>query len=204
MCAASNLNLNRMYPMNYSRPGLCVIFNNKYFKEKNYDRQGSEKDVMRLTEIFEDLRFEVETYFDQKSSDMRKIIREIAKRNFSEDSCFICFIMSHGNRGNAITTADLNQVYLNEFVDPFKANDTLKNKPKLFFVQTCRGNNEMNNYDNDQMDGEVYETDSSRVPIEADFLYAVFAAAAADEPPLYSTAVYSECYCYSNSEGHLR
>ena len=36
MCAASNLNIDREYPINYSRPGLVVIFNNKHFKEKGY------------------------------------------------------------------------------------------------------------------------------------------------------------------------
>ena len=79
---------------------------NKHFKEKGYTRQGSEQDVMRLTEIFEDLNFEVKTFLDLKSSEMRKKIREISKRDFSDDSCFLCFIMSHGNRGNTITSVD--------------------------------------------------------------------------------------------------
>ena len=115
MCAASNLNIDREYPINYSRPGLVVIFNNKHFKEKGYTRQGSEQDDMRLTEIFEDLNFDIKTFLDLKSSKMRKKIREISKRDFSDDSCFLCFIMSHGNRGNTITSVDCEHVYLNEW-----------------------------------------------------------------------------------------
>ena len=175
MCAYSNYNENKVYPINYAAPGTCIIFNNKFFKDKNMERKGSEKDVMRITQVFQDLNFAVETCLDKKASEIRKLIRHYANLDYTNEHCFICFIMSHGNKGT-ITSADLNEIYLNEFIDPFKQNKTLKNKPKLFFIQACRGTQEMNNLVSDQKDGDandddLYDSEASRVPIEADFLF---------------------------------
>jgi len=80
--------------------------------------------------------------------------------------------MSHGDKGT-IATSDNNEIYLTEFINPFKMNKRLKNKPKLFFIQACRGNQTMANMDNIQTDSAIdyYETDATRVPVEADFLY---------------------------------
>ena len=55
-------------------------------------------------------------------------------------------------------------------MDPFKSNKKLKNKPKLFFVQACRGDDEMKSHD--RMDAEeTYESDGTKVPFDADFLF---------------------------------
>ena len=58
--------------------------------------------------------------------------------------------------------------------DPFKRNSSLINKPKLFFFQACRGNQEMSSVDKIRFDSVVYKDDVSdifKVPIEADFLF---------------------------------
>jgi hypothetical protein len=57
------------------------------------------------------------------------------------------FIMSHGHKdelGNHhILTYDEQYVNVDEFIEPFKIVDSLKEKPKLFFIEASRGNHIM-------------------------------------------------------------
>ena len=114
-----------------------IIFNTKYFRNSSDNkRNGSEKDVERLSIIFRELNYQVETKLDLKSDDVRKCIRDYSQLDYSQVSCLIMFIMSHGDK-NKVTAADSNNIYIEEFIDPFKANKSLKNKPKLFLSIIC-------------------------------------------------------------------
>ena len=123
----------RVYSINYSKPGLVVVFNVKSFINSENFREGSEKDVEKLTQVFHKFKFEIKTHLDKNSNEIRRLINEYATRDFTNDSCFICFIMSHGYKGT-IMAADENEIYLTEFIDPFKKVASLKNKPKIFFI----------------------------------------------------------------------
>ncbi len=174
--AYSSLNINqsdKVFPIDPINPGFVIIFNMKSFRNNlNKTRDGSEKDVERLSNLFGDLNYQVETKLDLNSNDMRRCLKEYSNKEYSKMSCFIMFIMSHGEKGT-ICASDNSSIYLTEFIDPFKTNRTLKNKPKLFFVQACRGDQEMPNIESDSTSTNYdrFETDANRVPIEADFLY---------------------------------
>lgn len=133
-----------MYPINYAKPGKVVIFNYNQFKEnaKLETRNGSDIDVERLSKIFSHLKFEIKTHLDKSSAETRNILKQYSQTDFKNDSCLIFFIMSHGNNGK-IFASDGSEIDLNEFIDPFKSQQniaakTLKDKPKLFFIQACR------------------------------------------------------------------
>jgi hypothetical protein len=148
-----------------------IIFNTKYFRNSSDNkRNGSEKDVERLSIIFRDLNYKVETKLELESNEVRECIKDYAQKDYSQVSCLIMFIMSHGDK-NKVTAADSNNIYIEEFIDPFKENRSLKNKPKLFFIQSCRGKKKMASIDQIESDFlEHYETDLNRVPKEADIL----------------------------------
>ena len=159
-----------VYQIDYSNPGVVLIFNNKYFHEKSKVRKGSEQDVMRLTDLFVTLNYTVERFIDTTAAEVKTILKEWSNRDYENIGCLLVFIMSHGKRGTIITT-DGKQIILDEFVDPFKRNRSLKNKPKLFFIQACRGSNFISAIEKMDDDQVSFEEDASRVPIEADFLY---------------------------------
>ena len=174
--ANSSLNINqsnKVYLIDPINPGIVIIFNMKLFRnDSNSTRNGSEKDVERLSNLFRDLDYQVETKLELNSNDMRRCLKEYSNKDYSQVSCFIMFIMSHGEKGT-ILASDNSSIYLTEFIDPFKTNRSLINKPKLFFVQACRGDQEMLNIESDSTSTNYdrFETDANRVPIEVDFLY---------------------------------
>ena len=145
MCALKfNANDDRIYKIDYAHPGLVIIFNNKFFtKSPNLTRHGSEHDVARLSQIFDDLNYSIEIHLDKSASEMRRIVRSYAtKCDFVRYSSLIVFIMSHGKgkgiSGGTILSADEMEIYISEFIDPFKECESLLGKPKLFFIQACR------------------------------------------------------------------
>ena len=130
-----------MYPLNFVKPGIVFIFNNMTFGHRSLSfRAGSDKDVQRLFDTFGELNFDVECYIDKTAKELRtcisKIIREV---DFTNIDSVLMFIMSHG-RDNKIFGTDGEELYLSEFVEPLKSVNSLKNKPKIFFINACRGN----------------------------------------------------------------
>ena len=138
-----------VYKINYSNPGTVVIFNNKDFKDENddksnKDRLGSEKDVEKLEMIFKKLNYFVNSHINTTAKEMKDLIKMYADRDHKESSCFICFVMSHGTKQRKdkwyIKGSDWENVNVyNEIINAFKSTKTLINKPKLFFIQACRG-----------------------------------------------------------------
>ncbi len=128
--------------MDYLRPGVVVIFNNKEFTDSHYypERHGSEQDVSSLCTLFGDLNYVVPPpYINVTEAKMRKLIQKYANDDYTSYGCLIVFIMSHGDRSKIISR-DSEIVYLNEFITPLKRNASLQSKPKVFFIQACSGN----------------------------------------------------------------
>jgi len=139
------------YELKLKNPGLVYIFNNQAFlndetrKEKLLFRNGSNRDAKNLEKLFKEMNFTVEKFIDYKAFGMRKIIEEITtKTDYTNVDSVIVFIMSHGHKdefGNHhILTYDEQYVNVDEFIEPFKNVDSLKKKPKLFFIEASRGN----------------------------------------------------------------
>ena len=144
-----------IYKLNYNKSdhGRVFIFNNFHFcrnGNKNISdeckrakcRLGSEYDVKDLTELFEELKFEVECIIDKTAKEIRNKIDELSKKDFNESDCLIVVIMSHGQTNSEgfdeICGRDKKCIRLTEFINPFKTVKSLKSKPKLFFVNACR------------------------------------------------------------------
>jgi hypothetical protein len=131
----------RAYKIDYSRPGVVVIFNNKEFTDTEAypDRDCSDKDVLSLCTLFGDLNYVVRPlYINQTKADKREAITKYANDDYTSYGCLIIFIMSHGDK-NRIVSSDSEIIDLNEFITPLKRNASLQSKPKVFFIQACRG-----------------------------------------------------------------
>ena len=170
--------MDKAYPIDYSKPGTVIIFNNKNFSHPNYrDRDGSEQDVRELCNVFRNLKYNVPSpYINQTESQMRSAINQYVNTDYSSYGSLLIFIMSHGSN-TKIISSDCKEIDLNEFINPLKKNFTLTEKPKLFFIQACRGSKKMKSSEADIETDDAenilskYYDDERRPPREADFLF---------------------------------
>lgn len=132
----------RMYRMAGVPRGYCVIVDNRNFQNKDYDRLGSEKDGYGLRDVFTQLGFSVFYYVDLTAREMEALFTNFSKQVKSSQDCFVGIILSHGFSGNLLYGVDGSMIDLRQIVDNFNNEKCpeLITRPKLFFIQSCRGN----------------------------------------------------------------
>ena len=127
------------YDMEQFPHGIALIINNEVFSSKSM-RKGTAIDERNLTHIFRYLGYKVEVHRDQKALDMLEIMIEMGRRSHEMYDSFICCILSHGTEGH-VYGIDGEKVSLHALTEKVDATScyTLRDKPKLFFLQACRG-----------------------------------------------------------------
>lgn len=133
-----------IYPMVRCSRGKCIIINNRDFGGIFKTRHGSDVDVHRMKRLFSDLLFECDVYRNLKAKDMEEVLEAAAKSQENHDAdCLVVILMSHGDK-DVIYGTDIEKLCLYDKVYPLFNNENcpaLQGKPKLFFVQACRGHN---------------------------------------------------------------
>ncbi|XP_032374608.1 caspase-2 isoform X10 [Etheostoma spectabile] len=133
------------YKMNSSPRGLALVISNVTFDPcaaPDLDpRKGGEVDDEVLRKVFTELDYLVTVHRDLTAQNMRSCIENFCSQpdHRTVDSCVVC-LLSHGVDG-AIYGTD-GQLLQLDWV--FKSFDNahcplLQNKPKVFFIQACRG-----------------------------------------------------------------
>ena len=152
------------YRMSYDRPhGVAVIINNINFPREG-QRGGTMIDEENLSETFRFLGYNVEIHRDCQKRKTESIFQDIAERDEVEDhDSFVCCILSHGRDGKIISVDD-KTVELTSLTEELKDCDRLRGKPKMFFIQACRGSARDGRVD----EGEI---EAIEVPSEADFFF---------------------------------
>ncbi|XP_008068978.1 caspase-8 [Carlito syrichta] len=176
----------KVYPMTNMPRGYCLIFNNNDFSEARRDvprlrniknRNGTNFDAEALRETFTKLLFEVVDYKDCTASKLCEILKFYQSTDHSNKDCFICCILSHGDKG-IIYGTDGQEVSIYNLTSYFTGLrcPSLAGKPKLFFIQACQGDNYQKGVpvetDSEQK-GDYLEMDLCQrryIPEEADFL----------------------------------
>ncbi|MEE6486829.1 hypothetical protein FKM82_014714 [Ascaphus truei] len=166
------------YKMNYGRVGKCIIINNKNFDQKTgmCIRNGTDKDAVDLFRCFKSLDFDVTVYNDKTCEDMERLLQNAAQENHSDSACFACILLSHGEEGLIYgTDGPMAIKTLTSFFRGDKCK-SLVGKPKLFFIQACRGSEFDEGIQTDSGPAnDSLETDANpryKIPVEADFLFA--------------------------------
>ncbi|XP_055592965.1 caspase-6-like [Uranotaenia lowii] len=118
-----------------------LIFHHKMFGDKKLLRMGSEKDLERLKQFFKKYRVDTMKICDNYTvQQVKKKMIEIKQKRLAHISCLIVVIMSHGDTHGRIHAYDGIYNLEHDVVEQTLLNETLKDKPKLFFVQACKGN----------------------------------------------------------------
>ncbi|PSN37234.1 hypothetical protein C0J52_12658 [Blattella germanica] len=166
------------YNMNYSHRGYALIFHHFTFNpnlKHLRPREGSEFDLERLQDVLKSLDFEVEVYEDQTAAEIKQIIHMARNTDHSDCDCLIVVVLTHG-KANSVVYAKDTAYCLQELWNPFMAKEcpTLVGKPKIFFIQACRGKKVDSGLQvTDKMDvhgQQILECDAYTKPSGPDFL----------------------------------
>ncbi|XP_005373266.1 PREDICTED: caspase-8 [Chinchilla lanigera] len=143
--------LDKVYQMKSKPRGYCLIFNNYDFSEaresipklcKMKDRNGTDFDAATLDGTFTELHFETVHWRDFTAQQICDKLQYYQRTDHSNRDCFVCCVLSHGNRGTIYGT-DGQEVPISELTSYFIGSKcpSLAGKPKVFFIQACQGEN---------------------------------------------------------------
>jgi len=139
----------RRYPMGM-KMGFFLIFNQWKFKEDKHlpIRYGSVKDEKDLAKVLTDLEFKVYCYRNRTKEQILANIALFAghESNKNNNAFGVC-VMSHGNENGTIATYNsssgtdgiCNGIQIRDIADCMNKYPIMLKKPKLLFVQACRG-----------------------------------------------------------------
>ncbi|XP_061145984.1 caspase-2 isoform X1 [Syngnathus typhle] len=132
----------RSYAMTSSPRGLALVISNMTFDPPDLEpRKGGEVDYDVLSKLFTDLDYAVTLRRDLTAEEMRTCIESFRRRpeHRSVNSSVVC-LLSHGVEGAVYgTDGQLLQLqWVFEAFDNVRC-PLLQNKPKMFFIQACRG-----------------------------------------------------------------
>jgi caspase 7 len=142
----------KMYNMNHEKRGVALVINIRSYDPpyQHKERVWSVKDFENLQHTFKYLEFDFEPCENLTAKEIRDKIQKITKLDHTNSDFFLCVVMSHGNEDYIIASDNRNISY-EEIIAPIKQCPKLIGKPKLFFFQACRGENEMvNRQDSDE------------------------------------------------------
>lgn len=117
--------------------GICVIINNVNFTTLK-ERCGSDEDQKHLAKVFHWLGFKVVVHRNKTAAEMKNLLTDLGKT--VDGDCFVCCVLSHGIQ-EGVYGSDDGVVSVDEIREPFTGIycQSLAGKPKLFFIQACRG-----------------------------------------------------------------
>lgn len=150
---------NNEYKSDSKYRGQAVIIVNNFKGAKDQDREGADKDMSNMANLFGALDFKVTAYKDLTGKQMReKIKKACGNTNNEKSDCFALVISTHGEellegkkerqaqyRLEAAQTwqqyllgSDYDKVRVEDLVDDIARSKSLQDKPKLLFIQACR------------------------------------------------------------------
>ena len=167
----TEMNPDEFYPLNRNPHGVCLIINNYKFyhdtdpTKAHPDRGGAEIDQYNLTQTFRYLRYKVEVRENLTADQMTDCLLRMSQRDHSNYDSFACCILSHGEH-NIIHGANSEPVNVDDLTGVMKLCTSLRNRPKLFFIQCCRGEAEEAGFEKDNPGDSTFR---STIPRDADF-----------------------------------
>ncbi|KAE9420857.1 hypothetical protein Angca_007216, partial [Angiostrongylus cantonensis] len=155
-------NRDSIYP-NFSCPkGLCLIINNENFSSMPR-RQGTEIDCANLRNLFNQLGYNVLVENDLSCKEMVAQMRLFANDpRHRLASSTVVVVLTHGERDQLLGVGqDDDMISVYSFLETLNAKNAplLAGKPKLIFIQACRGDRRdtgatyLDQTDGQQLDG---------------------------------------------------
>ncbi|NXB31371.1 CASP8 protein, partial [Eulacestoma nigropectus] len=130
----------KRYKMKNNPHGYCLILNNYIFKNPLHNREGTLQDGEAVKSVFNWLHFETVEYMDLEGKKIKDTVKEYSKKDHRNMDCFVCFILSHGEKDKVKGVDDV-CVNIEDLVSCFTGTNcpSLAGKPKVFIIQACQG-----------------------------------------------------------------
>ena len=129
------------YKMTSRSRGICLIVNNVDFDLDLFaPRKGSDKDAFRFKEIFRQMGFDVDCKRNLTADKMKNVFKQKAALCMGKHDALIVILLSHGSETGIYGTDGI-EVDMHDILSHFdnKKCKPMRNKPKVFIVQACRG-----------------------------------------------------------------
>ncbi|XP_055518337.1 caspase-7-like [Leucoraja erinacea] len=120
------------------KPRALIVSVEKFRHPSFVNRSGAATDAKKLHGILYKLGFQVELSIDPDASEILQLYR--TESQMRHGTCFLSVLSSHGEEG-VLYGADSEAVRLRDIYSMFGAETcpSLEGKPKIFFIQACRG-----------------------------------------------------------------
>ncbi|EAA00248.5 AGAP011951-PA, partial [Anopheles gambiae str. PEST] len=131
--------IDECYDTSNARRGIALIINQVIFSSMAV-RVGSSKDRTDISTVLQRIGFEVRVMDDPNRKQLLSALKQLAGEDHSHSDCLVVVVMTHGKENNLLYASD-KSYEANQLWEPFigDACPSLIGKPKLFFVQACRG-----------------------------------------------------------------
>lgn len=161
------------YDMNHRYRGHCLLIDIEHFHPSTRlsKREGSQVDSSGLYNLFRSMSFQVSVLKDVTAKEICNQLDYFAKLDHSDNDCFVCCILTHGEHGQlwgSDTKFSVDKLFSYFLGDKCQS---LVGKPKIFFVQACQGqrlDHGVPVFAPDHLDSAAY----FKIPTHADFLIA--------------------------------
>ena len=133
----------KLYKMTSKPKGLALIFNFFSYKEERWlTRYGSNVDAERLDKLFRGIGYNVIVRQDLSSAmDFKTELKDLLV-NYGNGDSVVVAVMAHGSN-QGVFCCDGGIVSVDEIVSIVGEVDIYLDKPKLIFIQACRGDNRL-------------------------------------------------------------
>ena len=103
------------------------------------ERKGSDRDASGMQSLLVKLGYKVAMGTDLSAAKMKDILQRWSEKDHTKCDSFVCVMLSHGEEGKIFGTD--HDVDIEELLGMFRGNrcTSLAGKPKIFFIQACRG-----------------------------------------------------------------
>lgn len=130
------------YSGTHQRRGHCAIFNHRVFDRHTGlgERNGTDRDREQVIQLFIGLGFEVRAHNNLSVAEIKSTIQDLAfGTDHSDCDMLVLVFMSHGEQD--ILWGRDGHFKADYLFESFHGDQckTLAGKPKLFFIQACRG-----------------------------------------------------------------
>ncbi|EAA10483.4 AGAP004920-PA [Anopheles gambiae str. PEST] len=126
------------YNMSHNRRGVAAVFNHRKFLHAS-ERKGTDADCDNIRQVLIYLQFEVRVYDDLTRKEIKQVLDDLAEEDHKNSDCLLVVIMTHGDDDVLHAkdgTFNVDRLWENFIGDSCPS---LLGKPKLFFIQACRG-----------------------------------------------------------------
>lgn len=144
---------NDRYYFSHTQRGYMLIIVNEFFYNQS-SRDGASRDLSNMRAIARKFGFRILNYKQERDVNKRDMMYWLGRARATDHSdcdCFAFVISTHGyeqknaraggREDHALVCADDQMVFTSTITDMFNDDNcpSLKDKPKFFFIQACRG-----------------------------------------------------------------